>query len=932
MTLRDHPAGQPTRTRISHLVMLALLACGSATTATAETVGVNMVTDPVFSLGQWRMTPATVIKPFTVRGVPNKNAACIQMTSARKGNDASKPENLIYLPGLEKLGTNKKYRLNYTVRALTDARSGARSGALMASVTATEVVSAGKYYPLVYGEQQVRYNSGSFRTYSLDFVTPVGTARVKPQNRPTEIMFQALSDDDSYAASQFCVTDVQLIPLGDNLEVTLPNDVASKIVYNQVVSGQEIDLSTYFTVINPDIPSTLQFITGSGANEKIVRSQTIWEAPKDVHTGLPVYSYPTYWIAPVKARLVNIRGTVIAETGTINFASSAPYSTYAPNLRRDALHFFYAQRAGQDIIDRRYQDTSYRNWLDRPAGHKNETATCFSGVDNFGNDFAGACKTASGVAMAPRDVSGGWYDAGDQGKYVVNGATALWALQNVIEHHKNKGTLDSAYPDGMLKYGENGRSDLLDEARHEMEWLLKMQINESLIVRVPSGKNFDLASTGAMLDTPANVDVTVGARTYQPKRALIKLSLSDVDANGMAFSAVRDKSWTSIPLAPASDTKARVLDYPTTISTLNLASVAAQSYRIWKDIDPAFADKCLAAAKTAWAAALRNPMVYRYGEYSDGQGVPLRAINEGGGAYSDTDPKDAKAWAALELYLASSSVGGTDSTEAQDYLKAISALSTVGSRNGFTFSSLPYAESFSWKHNKNMGLMSVVVNGRDADFVTKVKTAANRTIESPLTSLKAWAADTLITMNASAFGVPHVTEQPFNWASNADIANSGGMLALAGKYVTFSKYQQPARRVMSYLLGHNPLGKSYITGYGTNPVRNPHHRFWAKHADIAFPSAPPGMLVGGPNGKWEGTVLSAKQNAGVWGWTGDTGADYYVRQIMPSCNYLEPNGIVSASVGSGGISCYQDRYDLYMTNEVAINWNSALFWLSAYLD
>ncbi|MBK9218939.1 MAG: glycoside hydrolase family 9 protein [Uliginosibacterium sp.] len=193
---------------------------------------------------------------------------------------------------------------------------------------------------------------------------------------------------------------------------------------------------------------------------------------------------------------------------------------------------------------------------------------------------------------------------------------------------------------------------------------------------------------------------------------MIKFPLSEVDAVGMAFSAVRDESWTSIPLAPANDTKARVLDYPTTIATLNLAAVAAQSYRIWKDLDPTFAAECLTAAKTAWDAAVRNPAVFRYGEYSEGQKTPLRAINEGGGAYADTAPQDAKAWAATELYLAQSAVGGTDSADAQLRLKDINAVPSA-----FVFSYLDYAESFSWKHNKNMGLMSLLVNGRNDDIV-----------------------------------------------------------------------------------------------------------------------------------------------------------------------------------------------------------------------
>ncbi|MBK9217877.1 MAG: glycoside hydrolase family 9 protein [Uliginosibacterium sp.] len=287
-----------------------------------------------------------------------------------------------------------------------------------------------------------------------------------------------------------------------------------------------------------------------------------------------------------------------------------------PNLRRDALHFFYAQRAGQPIIDGRYPE--YRNQFSRPAGHVEEKAKCFRGKDNYLNDFADACKYESSQRVvqeshpliAGRDVSGGWYDVGDHGKYVVNGATSLWALQNVIEHRiaQNKGGLlylDRDFPDGMLLYGKNGRSDLLDEARHEMEWLLKMQVSvppalnmpadAKVKVRVPVG-NFDSAK-GAVLGTPDSVNITVEDRNYQVVRGEIKLTLTEIDATGMVFSAVRDEDWTDLPMAPKDDPKRRVLDYPTTIATLNFAAVAAQSYRIWKNLDYDFAKKCLDAAR-----------------------------------------------------------------------------------------------------------------------------------------------------------------------------------------------------------------------------------------------------------------------------------------------------------------------------------------------
>ena len=39
------------------------------------------------------------------------------------------------------------------------------------------------------------------------------------------------------------------------------------------------------------------------------------------------------------------------------------------------------------------------------------------------------------------DVSGGWYDAGDHGKYVVSGAISAWTLMNVYERAKADGAV-----------------------------------------------------------------------------------------------------------------------------------------------------------------------------------------------------------------------------------------------------------------------------------------------------------------------------------------------------------------------------------------------------------------------------------------------------------------------------------------------------------
>jgi endoglucanase len=34
------------------------------------------------------------------------------------------------------------------------------------------------------------------------------------------------------------------------------------------------------------------------------------------------------------------------------------------------------------------------------------------------------------------DVTGGWFDAGDYGKYVVNGGIAVWTLMNLYERNQ----------------------------------------------------------------------------------------------------------------------------------------------------------------------------------------------------------------------------------------------------------------------------------------------------------------------------------------------------------------------------------------------------------------------------------------------------------------------------------------------------------------
>src|SRR6185312_6991772 len=126
-------------------------------------------------------------------------------------------------------------------------------------------------------------------------------------------------------------------------------------------------------------------------------------------------------------------------------------------LRSDSLQFFYAQRSGiaidGDLIGDEYA---------RPAGH----------LDVAPNKGDTNVPCQPGVCDYSLDVRGGWYDAGDHGKYVVNGGISVAEVMSAFERNR------SAFSDGQLQIPEsgNGVPDILDEARWELQFILSMQV------------------------------------------------------------------------------------------------------------------------------------------------------------------------------------------------------------------------------------------------------------------------------------------------------------------------------------------------------------------------------------------------------------------------------------------------------------------------
>ncbi|WP_199434688.1 glycoside hydrolase family 9 protein [Qaidamihabitans albus] len=491
-------------------------------------------------------------------------------------------------------------------------------------------------------------------------------------------------------------------------------------------------------------------------------------------------------------------------TLTADGETSHPFDIRADiysSLRTDSLAFFYHQRSGVEI-EPEYVGDSYA----RPAGH-------LQMPPNQG-DVEVPCQP--GVCDYTLDVSGGWYDAGDHGKYVVNGGISAAQVLSTYERTLHADRADPArLGDGSLAVPEqgNGVPDVLDEARWQVEFLLSMQ--------VPTGQ--ELA--------------------------------------GMAHHKVHDENWTGLPLLPHEDPERRELHPASTAATLNLAAVGAQCARLFARYDADFAARCLRAAETAWGAAKAHPA--RYADPDDGVG---------GGAYSDTDVTDEFYWAAAELYL---------TTGSGEYWTEVSS-SEHHDADVFTDG------GFGWASVAALGMLNLatVPSELSAERLTFVRDAVVR-----------GAQRYVATANAEAYDLPYAPAgYDYVWGSNSQVLNNMVVLATAHDLTGRGEFADAVLTGWDYLLGRNPLNRSYVTGYGEHDARNQHHRFWANQLDTSLPNPPAGSLAGGPN----------------------TGI-----QDPVAAEHL---------AGCAPALCYIDDIGSWATNEVTINWNAPLAWMASFTD
>lgn len=389
----------------------------------------------------------------------------------------------------------------------------------------------------------------------------------------------------------FCVDNVSLV--GGQAPPVYTPDTGPRVRVNQVgYLPRGPKSATLVTEATTPMPWQLRSSAGD-----VVASGTTTPKGTDPTAGLNVHTIDFSRFTRAGA------GYTLVADGATSLPFDISTTIYA-GLRRDSKTFFYTNRSGLAISD------AIVPGYGRAAGH--------IGVAPNTGDTSVPCQNTTDSTVHygepwtcdyRLDVAGGWYDAGDHGKYVVNGGISVAQLMQEYERSRHARSVDhGALGDGTLRVPETGNHvpDILDEARWELAWMLSMQ--------VPAGSPPQLVN-GQL-----------------------------VDLSGMVHHKIADKDWTGLPLDPAADPQIRELHRPSTAATLNLAAAAAQGARLFARYDRAFAAQLLAAARRAYRAARAHPDIYAP---NDGANDP----SPGSGPYNDNDVTDEFYWAATELYL-----------------------------------------------------------------------------------------------------------------------------------------------------------------------------------------------------------------------------------------------------------------------------------------
>jgi endoglucanase len=286
-------------------------------------------------------------------------------------------------------------------------------------------------------------------------------------------------------------------------------------------------------------------------------------------------------------------------------------------------------------------------------------------------------------------------------------------------------------------------------------------------------------------------------------------------ADGAVYRKLSGKEWPG-SILPNEDKQPRYIYGISTPETAKFAGAMAMAARVYAPIDVKLAENYLNASQKAWEFLQkeRSLKVDRFEGDDSGSGAYLNEFPEG---TVPTDRND-RLWAAAELFITTG-----DSAFEQFLAQNIASWS-------YTL--------FEWSDPSPLGMV---------DYLMQTRRKGSDALKQQIKQKLIERADSLLQKVASS-GY-RLANQDFIWASNKRTAEEGMTLLYAYHLTGNKAYYNAAVDQLDYLLGRNHFNKSFITGVGTNTVRNVHHRI-AQAKKIVIP----GLMVGGPNARAEDTI------------------------------------------------------------------------------
>lgn len=279
--------------------------------------------------------------------------------------------------------------------------------------------------------------------------------------------------------------------------------------------------------------------------------------------------------------------------------------------------------------------------------------------------------------------------------------------------------------------------------------------------------------------------------------------------DGGVYFRVTPAAW-SVGL-PAEEHNTLFVSEKTTQSTALFAAAMTMAARNFKTYFPAYADECLNRAKMAWQFLQLHP------DASPVVNVPGISA----GPYPDPIDLDNRAWAAAELYKTTGDVAFKN-----DFLNL--------------YSQIPHQfhATMSWAHHtfKAAWAHATTTFPTEQTHIAEFKNKLNTELLVNYNSR---------TMDVHAY---HGAYHPFK--GFIGYGTFGMAQSYAFDYILFS-YLLGKPELLDYAkiqldipLGNNPLSKSFITGAGKNPPKQPLH--WSTIPG-KFGKPVPGIPVFGPN-------------------------------------------------------------------------------------